>query len=645
MCRNFTHALLFVLTSFPALLKAQPPVVGWNKLLGSNQDESTLSMIATSDGNYVFVGSTPGSQNGDISASGHGGKDYWLVKVDPAGNKIWDRLFGGGADDEPSEVIQTADGGYAIAGYSKSSQSGDVTGTLHGTNGYSDLWVVKTDASGNLQWQTLLGGADVDAFYGSGIRQLSDGGFIIATSSSQNLDGSSPNGDVTDTYHGQTDGWLVRLDATGQKLWDNLLGGINGDFFNGIELLGDGNFLVTGNTNSFHTADGDITNFAHGIGLIPKPDALVMKVDQSGNRIWDKEYGSFGFEGSPNLRLTNDGGFIFGVSTSAGYVFGAGDITDPFYSTSGDADEWVVKADADGNIQWNRLLGGSSSDGGQSSLWQEADGGYIVATSSFSSLNGAVSDTTHGLSDLWLVKLNPAGTKQWDKLFGGSQNESSGTLLPLASGAGYIWSGISNSSQSGDITAASHGGYDVLLLRLVPDAAGGALPLTFLSFTAIAKSNIVWLEWKTANEINTKDFVVQRSADGNSWFDIGTVEAGGQNAAVLRYSYADNAPAAGQNYYRLLQRDKDGQFSYSKIQSITVNGQGTDFRVLVNPVNGKTLELQTSVASIARIYNLQGIVLKQVQLSGGRNTIDVSGLAAGSYSISTGNQVQQFIVR
>jgi hypothetical protein len=633
-----------VLTSFPVFLNAQPPVVGWNKQLGSNQDESTSSMIATSGGNYVLVGSTTGSQNGDISASGHGGKDYWLLKVDPAGNKIWDKLFGGIADDIPSEVIQTADGGYAITGSSRSSQSGDVTGTLHGTDGSTDLWVVKTDAAGNIQWQTLLGGDGFEGS-GSGIRQLPDGGFIIATSSTQTTNTSTPNGDVTDTYHGQTDGWLVRLDVNGQKLWDNLLGGINSDFFNGIELLSDGNFLVTGNTNSFHTQDGDITNFAHGVGLIPRPDVLVMKVDQNGNRIWDKEYGSFGNEGSPNLRLTNDGGFIFATSTSAGYIFGAGDITDPFYSTTGDADEWVVKADSDGNIQWNRLLGGNSSDGGQGSVWQEAGGGYIVATSSFSSLNGAVSDTTHGLSDLWLVKLNSTGTKQWDKLFGGSQNESSGTLLPLPAGAGFIWSAVSNSSQSGDITASNHGGYDVLLMRLVPDAAGGALPLSFLSFNAVAKNKTVLLEWNTSNEINTKDFVVQRSTDASSWNNIGTVNAGGNSAAELHYAYTDNSPATGQNYYRLLQRDKDGQFSYSNIQSVLINSHGNDLRILVNPINGKTLELLTSTAAIARIYNLQGIVLKQVQLSAGRNTIDVSVLASGSYSISTGSQVQRFIVR
>lgn len=643
MCKNFTCALLFVLTFFPAILNAQAPVVGWNKLLGSNQDESASSMIATSDGNYVFVGPTTGSQNGDISATGHGGKDYWLVKVDPAGNKIWDKLFGGSADDIPSEVIRTADGGYIITGYSVSSQSGDVSGTLHGTGGFADLWIVKTDADGNIQWQRLLGSSSTEGIYGSGIRQVADGGYVIA-SSSQLASGIHGDGDISDSSHGQTDGWIVKLDGNGNKIWDNLLGGINSDLFTKVEVLSDGNFIALGTTNTIGPPS-DITNFQHGVGLVPKPDVMMMKIDPSGNKIWDREYGCFGPESNENIRLTSDGGFLVSCNTAGGAVLGAGDITGPFYSSIGDNDEWVFKTDAAGNLQWNKLLGGNTTDGGTASLLQEPDGGYLIGMYALSSLSGMVSDTSHGLYDLWLVKLATDGNKQWDKLFGGSQSEGSGTLLPLPSGAGYIWSAVSNSSQSGDVTATNHGGNDIWLLRLVPDAAGGALPLTFLSFNAFAKNNTVGLTWTTSDEKNTKDFVVERSSNGTSWSDIGTVTASGQSSGVLRYSFTDKAPVAQQNYYRLLQRDKDGQFSYSSIKSVMVSNHGAGLRVLVNPVNGKTLDVQNSVTVIARIYNLQGILLKQVQLTAGRNNIDVSGLASGTYTISTGKEVQRFIVR
>jgi hypothetical protein len=167
----------------------------WQKCLGGTGGEIGTSVIQTLDGSFIVAGYTT-STNGDVTGN-HGGYDYWVVKLDGAGNLQWQKCLGGTSDDVANSIHQTTDEGFIVAGYT-SSTNGDVTGN----HGDYDYWVVKLDSTGNLQWQKCLGGTNQDR--GFSIQQTIDGGFIVAGWTSSN------NGDITGN-HGHADGWIVKL--------------------------------------------------------------------------------------------------------------------------------------------------------------------------------------------------------------------------------------------------------------------------------------------------------------------------------------------------------------------------------------------------------------------------------------------------
>ena len=225
----------------------------WDKLLGGNNDEEALSIQQTTDGGYIIAGYSFSSANGNVTATNHGSNDYWIVKLDAAGNISWNKLLGGTASEYATSIQQTADGGYVVAGYSQSSANGNVTGVNHGLK---DYWIVKLDAAGNITWNKLLGGSNDDVAYS--IQQTTDGGYIMAGSSR-----SSANGDVTGTNHGLNDYWIVKLDAGGNITWNKLIGGTNDDIANSIQKCADGSYIIAGYTGS--SATGDITGANHGL--------------------------------------------------------------------------------------------------------------------------------------------------------------------------------------------------------------------------------------------------------------------------------------------------------------------------------------------------------------------------------------------
>jgi hypothetical protein len=225
----------------------------WDKLLGGDNDEEALSIQQTTDGGYIIAGYSFSSVNGDVTATNHGLTDYWIIKLDAAGNITWNKLLGGTGNEYATSIQQTTDGGYIIAGYSQSSANGNVTGVNHGLK---DYWIVKLDATGNIVWNKLLGGNNDEVAYS--IQQTTDGGYVVAGTSK-----SSANGDVTGTNHGLNDYWIVKLDAGGNIAWNKLIGGNNDDIAYSIQNCAGGGYIIAGNSGSSST--GDITGFNHGV--------------------------------------------------------------------------------------------------------------------------------------------------------------------------------------------------------------------------------------------------------------------------------------------------------------------------------------------------------------------------------------------
>ncbi len=214
----------------------------WQKSIGGSQDDRGWYITQINEG-YILFGQTF-SIDGDVTTTGYGFADYWMCKLDTAGNIIWQKDYGGSGDDVVRSAKQTRDGGYILAGYTNSNDF-DVSGN----HGYDDIWVVKTDSMGDLQWQKCLGGVHLDEAYA--VDTTSDGGYIIAGFS------NSEDGDISNAMFDTIfdNAWVVKLDSVGNIVWDKSLGGSGNEGATAIRETSDGGYIVLGGSNS---NDGDV---------------------------------------------------------------------------------------------------------------------------------------------------------------------------------------------------------------------------------------------------------------------------------------------------------------------------------------------------------------------------------------------------
>ncbi len=423
----------------------QAPVIEWQKSLGGTSIDIVDYIQQNSEGGYIVSGQ---SESNDVDVSGnHGGQDAWVVKLSNSGTVQWQKSLGGPGADEGQCIRQTNDGGYIVVGYA-TANGGDVTG-YHYSGPWPilmyDVWVVKLDINGTIEWQKCLGGSGVsDAAYS--VQQTTDGGYIVGAST------NSSDGDVIG-FNGGSDYWIVKLDVNGTIAWQKCLGGTGGDALESLQQTSDGGYILAGFSNS---QDGDVTG-NHG----ESEDYWVVKTDTAGVIEWQKSFGGNGLEIASSIQQTADGGyFVTGSSQSVD-----GDITG-HHGDNTTLDYWAVKLDSVGLVQWEKSLGGTRDE---YSYYANVtvDGGFII--SGFSqSVDGDVTGH-HGsvnTSDFWLVKLDSVGTIQWEKSIGGT-SEDRPNYVQQTNDGGYITGGYSNSND-GDATSNS-GGFDYWVVKLAPD--------------------------------------------------------------------------------------------------------------------------------------------------------------------------------
>ena len=342
-----------------------PPDTEWETAIGGSDWDYSDSVQQTTDGGYIIAGTT--------YSYGAGLTDAYLVKTDASGNTTWEKTFGGIDHDRAQSVRQTTDGGYILAGRTVS----------YGVGG--DYYVVKTDASGNAEWEKTYGGSSGECAYA--VQQTADGGYII----------------VGETYSygaGAADIYLVKTDASGNTTSENTVGGNEFDYAYAVQQTTDGGYIIAGYTNSY------------GAG----GDAYLVKTDASGNTTWEQTFGGSDFDIVFDVEQTTDGGYIIVGETLS---FGAGSY-----------DFYVVKTDASGNAEWEKTFGGIEWDDGLS-VEQTTEGGYIIAGNSGSfSVNG----------DGYLVKTDALGNIEWEKTVGGSDYDCVHAVQQTTDG-GYIVTG------------------------------------------------------------------------------------------------------------------------------------------------------------------------------------------------------------
>lgn len=428
------------------------PSIEWQKSFGGSSYETAYSIQQTTDNGFIVAGYT-GSNNGDVTGN-HGDVDYWIIKLDSVGIMEWQKSLGGINRDIANSILQTADGGFVVAGYTESN-NGDVTGN----HGDRDFWIVKLDVLGTIEWQKTFGGSSFDI--ANDIQQTTDGGFVIAGTTNSN------NGDVTGN-HGHADYWIVKLDVLGNIEWQKALGGSSWDVARAIQQTVDGGFIVTGESQS---NDLDVTG-NHGIG-----DIWTVKLDVLGNIEWQKSLGGSGRDGAHSILQSVDGGFIMAGET----LSNDGDIA----VNHGGKDFWIVKLNVLGNMEWEKTFGGSNWDVAYS--MQATSDGYIVSGYT-ESADGDV--TGHqGKADFWVIKLDVSGNLIWQKTFGGSNDEGEDCDYPNAiqqtTDGGFIVAGDSDSID-GDVTG-NHGSGDFWIIKLAP--VNDVIPTTTIIHETLPAAN------------------------------------------------------------------------------------------------------------------------------------------------------------
>ena len=312
----------------------------WNHNYGGSQMDEARHILQTSDGGYIISGTT--------ESYGYGGSDIRLIKTGPTGLMEWNTYFGGPNTDQGAAIQETTDGGYIIIG--NSDFSGD---------GNQDIWLIRTNSQGDSLWTKTFGGAGLEL--GADVQILEDGGFILLGSTESFGNGSS-------------DIWLIKTDSQGETTWTKTFGDNSSDYGKSILKTPDDGYIIRGVTESF------------GYG---NTALVLIKIDSTGNKIWDNAFGGSNGEGGNALRETNDGGQIL--------------ICHSYVHENSAYDIRLIKIDSNGSVDWDKTFGGITHNYGFSVL-QAFDGGFAL-TGSIDILGGG----DDNLSDLWLIKTDPEG--------------------------------------------------------------------------------------------------------------------------------------------------------------------------------------------------------------------------------------------
>ncbi len=361
------------------------------------RDYEVTAIIQTADGGFALTGglkTTHGAWCILCAANAYEGRDMWLLKTDPNGVMIWNQSYGGPDAENPCALVQTTDGGFALAGWTGTPIPGD-----------RDMLLVKTDPNGVMIWNQSYGGPDAEN--PCALVQTTDGGFALVGSTESFGEGAPYAPNMM---------WLVKTDANGNEQWNHTYAGTGYNLASSassVSQTADGGYAIAGCTDSYL--------YPHGYHR----DMLLVKTDATGNLTWHQTYGGTEDDEANTLVQTADGGFALTGFTES---FGAGN-----------EDMWLVKTDATGNVSWHQTYGGPEVDIAYT-LVQTADGGFALvgSTSSFGPVESIIDQRT---SNMWLVKTDATGNHEWNQTYGGPDEDSSSVLVQTTDG-GFALAGF-----------------------------------------------------------------------------------------------------------------------------------------------------------------------------------------------------------
>lgn len=345
----------------------------------------------------------------------------------------WQRSYGGGKDDVAVDVKSTADGGYIVLGTTESSD-----GYLSGNKGDKDIWVLKINRVGLIEWQRIIGGAGVDDAIE--IEPVKDGFIVLGNT-------NSSDGDVNRDSSKFKDAWLVRLNKVGDILWGKVYGASKLD-----EMF---DLWMDQNAETLYLFGKKTTESG-----LQNPDYWLIKTNMDGVLIWEKTYGGSGPDIGRSLTLLPNNRLV---------LFGVSDSNDGDVGNHVGKDYWIVEVDTMGKIQEKQVFNLNCSIDAEKII-ATADG-KMMCLGQICENTGCSQDFSHGACDYFIFKLNSTINSTWHNNYGGTTTEVPRDILQSGNST-FLISGASNSTDIDIQSGKNHGGFDAWLLQISESAPG-----------------------------------------------------------------------------------------------------------------------------------------------------------------------------
>ncbi|MDP1727441.1 MAG: SBBP repeat-containing protein [Bacteroidota bacterium] len=580
-------------------------VLQWGTYYGGSWQEDGLGINIDTNLNILICGTTYSSTGIATSGAhqttfGGGTGDAFIAKFGPFGTLYWATYYGGSLSDYAWSITSDKPYGYVMVAGNTYSTSGISTSGAFQTikSGSEDAFIVKFDPYGVIVWGTYFGGSSPDRGYSIATDSY---GNVIAAGYTGSATGIASTGAYQTTIGSNPDGFIVKFNSSGFRLWSTYVGGNGGDYLYGLTSNTSGDIFITGYTGSTSgiSTSGAFQTTLTGTGS----DAFIVKFNASGARLWGTYYGG------------NLGDYANGIAID---VLGNVYITGYTFSTSG-----------------------------------------IVTSGAYKTIYGG------GTNDAFVAKFNSTGTSRlWGTYFGGSGDDIAYGIARGVLGNVFIvgkTASTSNIATTGSYQTTYGGGaYDIFLASFTPS---GALPVKLISFDAKAiKENEaikVKCNWSTASEINNNNFTIERSNDLENFEDIGIVKGAGNSVNTHYYEFTDQTPFGSATipvkpktlFYRLRQTDFDGTNTLSEIKAVEFGDLANDQIKLVYDKEQSVLQINSASAQkiAIQLYSLSGSLLASFteNIKEGSHMIPIqANVAAGFYLLKTqvGDEVQYFKV-
>lgn len=490
----FGYSFLFNISVYG---QGQAPPIEWQVILNQGQEAIGKALYLTKDGGTVMVGDSRLTSPSNVRHSLP--MEIWVMKMDKDGRKEWENNYGTKGDDYVTAITQTADMGFALAGTTGAGARNHAK-----KFGEKDALVIKINALGSLIWQKNFGGTDIDQI--SDILEMKDGRLLVAGWS------YSFDEDLREN-NGGSDFWLFCLDKFGNLDWSKNYGGEEQDKANSICENRNGGIMMVGSSRSFDDQDN-----AWG-----GTDCGILKLNDLFEIEWYRNFGGRGTDEGKKIVQLEDGNFlVLGFSTSD-----EGDLDYNF----GGRDIWVFKLSPQGKIIWQSNYGGSENEIAYD-LELTTDGGFIITGDSYSHDQDV--EYNYGGADIWVAKFNKEGKLEWQKNYGGSQNDY-GRAIQQNRDNGYTIVGTTRSEDK-DVKKKDNSA-EIWAFKLESLSPPENLEELSSHFTINLLSDVIYANFLklTINAIKPSHCIIEieDSAGKNFYYDSKRLNGGDNNFTLL----------------------------------------------------------------------------------------------------------------